>query len=126
MALEWTDVKKWFDFKQMKADKQEWFTQQARVKQLPEDYQIVFEEVQKYLWQFAGGDGMDMVAGIYDLIDFFEEGAANKVPVLELVGEDVAAFAENALHEMQAKLWTDSAKQKVNDRVAKRLAALDK
>jgi DNA-binding ferritin-like protein (Dps family) len=126
MALEWTDVKKWFDFKQMKADKQEWFTQQAQVKQLPEDYQIVFEEVQKYLWQFAGGDGMDMVAGIYDLIDFFEEGAANKVPVLELVGEDVAAFAENALHEMQAKLWTDSAKQKVNDRVAKRLAALDK
>jgi DNA-binding ferritin-like protein (Dps family) len=118
------DMKKWFDFKQMKADKQEWHAQQARVKQLPESYQIVFEEVQKYLWQFAGGDGMDMVKGIYDLIDFFEEGAANQVPVLDLVGEDVAAFAENTLHEMQAKLWTDAAKEKLNKRVAEKLSQL--
>ena len=35
MALEWTDIKKWFDFKQMKADKTEWNKQQARIKAMP-------------------------------------------------------------------------------------------
>lgn len=81
MALEWTDIKKWFDFKQMKA-------------------------------------------GIYDLIDFFEEGAANNVPVLDLVGNDVAEFAESALREMQAKRWTDDVKVKINKRVAEKLSKL--
>lgn len=124
MALEWADIKKWFDFKQMKADKAEWHKQQARIKAMPEDYQIVIGEVQNYFWQFAGGDGMDMVAGIYDLIDFFEDGAANNVPVLELVGNDVAEFSENTLREMQAKRWTDDVKVKINQRVAEKLAKL--
>ena len=48
MALEWTDIKKWFDFKQMKADKTEWNKQQARIKAMPADYQIVIGEVQNY------------------------------------------------------------------------------
>lgn len=124
MALEWTDIKKWFDFKQMKADKAEWNKQQARIKAMPADYEIVIGEVQNYFWQFAGGDGMDMMAGIYDLIDFFEEGAANIVPVLDLVGNDVAEFAENALREMQAKRWTDDVKVKINKRVAEKLSKL--
>ena len=124
MALEWTDIKKWFDFKQMKADKTEWNKQQARIKAMPADYQIVIGEVQNYFWQFAGGDGMDMMAGIYDLIDFFEEGAANNVPVLDLVGNDVAEFAENALREMQAKRWTDDVKAKINHHVAEKLSKL--
>lgn len=124
MALEWTDIKKWFDFKQMKADKAEWNKQQARIKAMPADYQIVIGEVQNYFWQFAGGDGMDMMAGVYDLIDFFEEGAANNVPVLDLVGNDVAEFAENALREMQAKRWTDDVKVKINKRVAEKLSKL--
>lgn len=124
MALEWTDIKKWFDFKQMKADKTEWNKQQARIKAMPADYQIVIAEVQNYFWHFAGGDGMDMMAGIYDLIDFFEEGAANNVPVLDLVGNDVAEFAENALREMQAKRWTDDVKAKINHHVAEKLSKL--
>ena len=106
------------------SDKAEWNKQQARIKAMPADYQIVIGEVQNYFWQFAGGDGMDMMAGIYDLIDFFEEGAANNVPVLDLVGNDVAEFAENALREMQAKRWTDDVKVKINKRVAEKLSKL--
>ena len=124
MALEWTDIKKWFDFKQMKADKTEWNKQQARIKAMPADYQIVIGDVQNYFGHCAGGDGMDMRAGIYDLIDFFEEGAANNVPVLDLVGNDVAEFAENALREMQAKRWTDDVKAKINHHVAEKLSKL--
>lgn len=76
MVLEWTGIMKWFDFKQMKADKAEWNKQQARIKAMPADYQIVIGEVHNYFWHFAGGDVMDMMSGIYDLIDFVEEGAA--------------------------------------------------
>jgi DNA-binding ferritin-like protein (Dps family) len=107
--------------KTMKQDKKEYKEFQERVKKLPRDYQVVYEEVSKFLWQFATGDGMDMVHLTYDLVEFFEEGAANETPVLELIGGDVGQFAEGTLHEFQAKTWIDQQKEKMNQRVAEKL-----
>ncbi|WP_314063155.1 DUF1048 domain-containing protein [uncultured Vagococcus sp.] len=108
-------------FKQVRADKVEYKAHMARVKELPKEYQIVFEEVQKFLWQFTAGDGMDMMVGMYALVDFFEEGASNKIPILQLVGEDVGTFAESTLHEMQARTQVNELKRKMNQRIAKKL-----
>ena len=63
-----------------------------RVKDLPKDYQYVLKKIQKHMWQFATGSGYDMMDVQYGLIDLFEEGAANGKSVLEVTGEDVAAF----------------------------------
>lgn len=108
-------------FKQIHADKVEYKKQMARLKKLPHEYQIVYEEIQKFLWEFATGDGMDMLSAMYGLLDFFEEGAANNVPVLQLVGEDVGSFAENTLHEMQARTRINELKKKMNERIARKL-----
>jgi DNA-binding ferritin-like protein (Dps family) len=40
---------------------------------------------------------------------------------LELVGEDVGEFAENMLHEIQAKTRINELKRKMNERVAKEI-----
>ncbi|TRZ40473.1 DUF1048 domain-containing protein [Niallia circulans] len=81
-------------FKKMLGDKKEYKMMMARVEALPENYQFVFKKIQNYMWQFSAGNGMDMLRIQYELIDLFEGGAAEGRQVLEITGEDVAAFAD--------------------------------
>ncbi|MBO0440506.1 hypothetical protein DOK67_0001806 [Enterococcus sp. DIV0212c] len=108
-------------FKQVHADKVKYNKQIARLRELPDEYQMVYKEIQKFLWEFTAGDGMDMLPVMLDLLEFFEEGAANNIPVLQLVGEDVGSFAENTLDEMQARNRINELKRKMNERIAKKL-----
>jgi DNA-binding ferritin-like protein (Dps family) len=66
----------------------------ARVKALPPDYRIVYKEIQRYLFKVGPVDVFDgrLLSGI---VDFFEEGAAAGQGVLELIGNDVAAFCDD-------------------------------
>jgi DNA-binding ferritin-like protein (Dps family) len=74
--------------------KRQWRAHMARVKALPPDYQIVYKEMQRYLFKVgpvAVADG-HLLSGI---VDFFEEGVAAGKGVLEFVGNDVAAFCDD-------------------------------
>ncbi|MQY15779.1 hypothetical protein SRB5_59700 [Streptomyces sp. RB5] len=78
--------------------KKQWRAHVARVKALPPDYRIVYQEMQRYLFKVgpvALTDGT-LLPGI---VDFFEEGAASGKGVLELIGEDVAAFADGLIKD---------------------------
>lgn len=105
--------------------KKEWRAHTARVKALPEDYQIVYREMQKYLFKVGPAElenGIDLLAGIVDL---FEEGAAAGKGVLEVTGPDVAAFAD-ALIEGSPTLADanqDYANQRVQEAVRKHASA---
>ncbi len=59
--------------KKMMEDKAEYREQMARLKKLPADYQIVYNEIQKFLWEFTAGDGMDMLSAMYELLDFLKK-----------------------------------------------------
>ncbi len=96
-------------------DKKEYREQMARVAALPEDYRFVYEKMQNYMWSFAGGSGMDMLQTQYDLIDLFESGAAQGRHVLDVTGEDVAAFCDELMRGN--KLWTDCVKNRLNHKV---------
>ncbi len=98
-------------------DKKEYKDQMARVAALPEDYRFVFEKMQGYMWQFAGGDGMDMLKTQYDLIELFESGAATGKHVLEITGDDVAGFCEELICD--TKKWQDSYRNRLNRDVRK-------
>lgn len=100
-------------------DKKEYRAMMARVKELPEDYQFVYDKIQKYMWNYAAGDGYDMQKIQYDLIDLFEAGAEDGKDVLDVTGEDVAAFADELL--LNAKTYTDGWRKKLNDDVMKKL-----
>lgn len=73
--------------------KKQWRAHVARVNGLPREYQIVYKEIQKYLFKVGPVDLADGPL-LSDLVDFFEEGAAAGKGVLELVGTDVAAFCD--------------------------------
>ncbi|MEU9631646.1 DUF1048 domain-containing protein [Streptomyces luteogriseus] len=78
--------------------KKQWRAHVARVKALPPDYQIVYKEMQKYLFKVGPVSLSDgpLLPGI---VDFFEEGVAAGKGVLELIGTDVAAFCDDLIKD---------------------------
>lgn len=84
------------DIKKIVAEKQAWRAHMARVKALPEDYQIVYHEIQKYLFKVVPTNTIDI---LIELQQLFEEGANNHKNVLEVTGPDVAAFVDGMIDE---------------------------
>ncbi|MFJ7948960.1 DUF1048 domain-containing protein [Streptomyces sp. NPDC096354] len=78
--------------------KKQWRAHMARVKALPPDYQIVYKEIQRYLFKVGPIDLPDgpLLPGI---VDFFEEGAAAGKGVMALIGTDVAAFCDDLVKD---------------------------
>ncbi|MCK8487035.1 DUF1048 domain-containing protein [Paenibacillus sp. MBLB2552] len=79
--------------------KKQWRAHVARVKALPQDYQVVYKEIQKYLFKVGPvelAEGTGLLSGIVDL---FEEGAASGKGVLDVTGRDVAAFCDDLIKD---------------------------
>jgi DNA-binding ferritin-like protein (Dps family) len=101
--------------------KKEWRAHVARVKALPKDYQIVYKELQKYLFKVGPVElkgGIGLLSGIMDL---FEEGAALRKGVLEVTGSDVAAFCDDLIKDSKtyADIYQESADQEVSNAMKK-------
>jgi DNA-binding ferritin-like protein (Dps family) len=81
--------------------KKQWRAHLARVKALPPDYRVVYKEIQRYLFKVGPVDLPDgrLLSGI---VDFFAEGAAAGKGVLELIGNDVAAFCDDLVKASRA------------------------
>ena len=103
--------------KDMIEGKKRWRAHVARIKALPPDYQIVYKEIQAYLFKVGPVDLPDgrPLSGI---VEFFEEGAAAGKGVLELIGSDVAAFCDGLLKD--SRTYADIYQESIS---AKRRAA---
>lgn len=95
--------------------KKQWRAHLARVKALPPDYRIVYKEMQKYFFKVGPVDLHDgtLLSGI---VDFFEEGAATGKGVLELIGDDVAAFCDDLIKDSRtyADVYQESISRKTS------------
>ena len=93
--------------------KKQWRAHLARIKALPPDYQIVYKEIQKYLFKVGPTDLTEgnLLSGI---VDFFEEGVAAGKGVLELIGPDVAAFCDDLIKDSRtyAEIYQESITKK--------------
>jgi DNA-binding ferritin-like protein (Dps family) len=89
--------------------KKKWRAHVARVKALPPDYQIVYKEVQKFLFKVGPVDLGTQLSGI---VDFFEEGAASGKGITELIGTDVGAFCEDLIKD--SRTYADIYQQSLN------------
>ena len=105
--------------------KKKWRAHMARVKALTQDYQIVYNEIQKYLFkvgpiEMTDGltDGTGLLSGIVDL---FEEGAVLGKGVLEVTGSDVASFCDDLIKDSKTNAddIQESVGQEVNKAVKK-------
>ena len=109
----------YFNIKKIIESKREYKQQMARVEALPKDYQYVFKKIQSHMWMFAAGSGYDMMKIHYDLIELLEAGAAEGKPVLEITGEDVAAFCDELLRS--ARTYTEDWREALNRDILKKL-----
>ena len=101
--------------------KKVWRAHMARVKALPKDYQIVYKEIQKYLFKVgpvALTEGTGLLSGIVDL---FEGGVALGKDVLEVTGSDVAAFCDDLIKDSKtyADMYQEFVSQEVNNSLKK-------
>jgi DNA-binding ferritin-like protein (Dps family) len=89
--------------------KKQWRAHLARVRALPPDYQIVYKEMQRYLFKVGPVTLTDgtLLSGI---VDFFAEGAAAGKGVTELIGTDVAGFCDDLIKDTRtyAEIYQES------------------
>lgn len=98
-------------------EKREYREQMARVEALPQEYKYLFKKIQSHMWQFAAGSGYDMMKVHYDLLDLFEAGAAEGRHVLDITGEDVAAFCDELLRGTET--YTENWRLRFNREIQK-------
>jgi len=101
--------------------KKEWRAHMARVKALPKDYQIVYKEIQKYLFKIGLVELTDGIGLLSGIVDFFEEGAALGKGVLEVTGSDIATFCDDLIKDSKTyyDIYQESVDQEVNKAMKK-------
>lgn len=109
----------YFNISSIMKEKRKYKEQQARIAALPEDYWYVFKKIQEYMFSFVTGAGYDMLEVQYGLIDLFEEGAAEGKTVLEVTGNDVAAFADELLKSTEN--YREKTRAKLNEDIMKKI-----
>ena len=98
--------------------KKEWKALQARAKALPEEYQVVYDEVKNYVWR--GGLGVVDPTNMFTrLVDVFEKSASQGKHVLDVTGHDVATFVDTLVRDDEKLV--DDARQKLNQTISKKL-----
>lgn len=100
-------------------DKKEWRGLEARADALPRDYRVMYREIKQYLFKLGSGDAQDVVRVLDDVVGLFETGAADGKRVLDVTGEDVAAFCDERLAGVSS--YTDRWRASLNRDVAKKL-----
>jgi DNA-binding ferritin-like protein (Dps family) len=83
--------------REMMEQKKQWRAHVKRVKSLPQDYQIVYAEIQKYVFRLGTIEFESTTTLLSGIVDLFAEGAAAGKPVLEVTGRDVAALCDSLI-----------------------------
>jgi DNA-binding ferritin-like protein (Dps family) len=102
------------NIKKIIEEKKEWRVHVSRVKALPQDYQIVYNEIQKYLFKVGPVELNEGIGLLVEILNFFEEGAATGKGVLEVTGTNVAAFCDALIEDSEtyADIYQESVNQK--------------
>lgn len=90
-----SDVEKGGIISKVIGDKRRWRAYKARTRNLPASYRTAVEALERYLMYCGpGGDGNEAQSMFEDLVDLFEQSAANGISIREIVGEDPVEFLE--------------------------------
>lgn len=81
--------------KEIIEEKKEWYALQNAVKKLPKDHGIVYKEIQRYFFKIGVSD----LQVLGELLAIFEDGVKHNQAVLDVTGNDVAAFSDSLLDQ---------------------------
>ncbi len=86
-------------------EKGQWRSYKARVRALPPNYREAVEAVERYLMHFGRGDGAGWASMLEDLVELFEQSAANGTPIREIVGDDPVEFIDTFVQNYPEGQW---------------------
>ena len=95
-------------------EKRQWRQHKTRTRQLPPSYRTAVEALERYMMYCGpGGDGAEAASMFEDLIDLFEQSAANGTPIREIVGEDPVEFLEAFVRNYPDGAWRVRERQRL-------------
>ena len=74
--------------------KKRWRAYKARVRKLPPGYREAVDAIERYLMYFGPVDTDSASSLFEDVADLFEQAAADRTPIREIVGDDPVEFVE--------------------------------
>ena len=97
--------------------KRRWRQYKARKQRLPGNYRAALDAAQRYTFYSGLAEGDSVMRMLEDLIDFFEQGAANGTPIRELVGENPVEFMDEFLKNYRMGDWKASERDRLSDAI---------
>ena len=95
-------------------EKRQWRQHKARTRDLPASYRTAVEALERYLmYAGPGGDGAAAASMFEDLLDLFEQSAANGTSIREIVGEDPVEFVEAFVRNYPDGQWRIRARERL-------------
>ena len=98
-------------------DKRRWRQYKARTSRLPASYRTTVDALQRYMFLFGPGKGDSLLSMLEDLVDLFEQSAANGTPIHEIVGADPVEFAEAFLRNYPEGQWISRERERLTSAV---------
>lgn len=95
-------------------EKRPWWQYNARKRQLPTSYRTAIDAVERYLMYFGRGDGTGWASMLEDLVELFEQSAANRTPIREIVGEDPVEFVEAFVRNYPEGGWISRERERLS------------
>lgn len=94
-------------------DKKNYRQFKAEIAKLPEDYQVAFNALQKYMWNFWGDD--EFQDAFDQMLHMFQEAAYDHIPVNDLIGNDPVKFADELMSQYSEHLWINKMQTKLRN-----------
>jgi DNA-binding ferritin-like protein (Dps family) len=98
--------------------KKRWRQLKVRKQQLPENHRKAHDAVERYLMYSAGiADGAILTAMAEDLLELFEQAAADGTPVSAIVGDNPVEFAEEFARNYSEGAWIKKERARLNEAI---------
>ncbi|GGE57218.1 DUF1048 domain-containing protein [Priestia taiwanensis] len=102
-------------FKKMIQEKREYRAYKKRVNELPEEHKKAMKAIENYMWNFAKGSGM--LAVLKNILEMLENSVSDGLSIREVVGNDLAEFADSFLAEFPEETWIDKQRNTLRDSI---------
>jgi len=90
-------------------EKKAYIQNEKRAKALPPEYAKAYKNIRGYIFNTSGIFSMEP---LITLVDIFEEASADGKKVIDITGQDVAAFADELVRG--TKSYQDQQREKLN------------
>ncbi len=98
---------------------------ETRVKKLPDDYQIAWEQIKKNMWIHSDFTGRNLIPILDGILGLFEESALDGQNIHEVLGNDIKGFCSAIVGEEGVKSYHDKWRTELNKNIVKKLAKLE-